>query len=356
MGLGLIFGAGLAGAAKGAGEAGEVSLHSMQDAEQRQELVKMQLQLEEQKDLRIQEAAHGYRMEEQGAAFTHEETMQANQQDFLGGEGQANRANALQLGQLQSSTTIRAAGIQAGAATADARIMANASMTNARLAAMGKSIQTLGDGRVVSIGLDPNTMTQSVTPLMDPSNPDKPLMGMKNLDQRTILLAQSFGQEGQRLMGMGQQEEAAKQFEMMRNILNGKDPSDAGMAHKVASPQSVNYLLKNPGTASQFDAQFGKGSAAQVMQMAQQTTTPATRSAAAPATPTAPAGSASGYPAAAPAAAPVSTAAPAVAPAAPAPPTAAPGSTLAQPGQLGSGTSQVGYQPAGLGLVNGNMY
>lgn len=338
--IGLILGGAVAGGAEGAGRAAVNSLASTQEAQQKEDLVKMQMQLEEQKDLRVMEAGHGYRMEEQGAQFAHEDTTQANQQKFLGGEGDKNRTNAMALGQLQSTTEIKAAGIHAGASLAAARISAGASMANARLAAMGKSITTLGDGRIVAVGMDSSGQKQVVTPLMDPADPSKPLMGMKNLDQRTILLAQSFGNEGTRLMGMGQQDEAQKQFEQMRNILMGKDPGDTG-THKVASSQSVDHLLKNPNSADQFDAQFGKGQAAMVIQQAkaQGTTTPATTTAPAGLQ----AGSPSGYPAAAPAA--------------PTPPTAPAGSTLAaEPGSLGSGTSTVGYKPAGLGLVNGNLY
>lgn len=337
--IGLILGGAVAGGAEGAGRAAVNSLASTQEAQQKEDLVKMQMQLEEQKDLRVMEAGHGYRMEEQGAQFAHEDTAQASQQKFMGGEGDKNRANSMDQAKLQSETQLKTTSMSVGGSLAAARISAGASMANARLAAMGKSITTLGDGRIVAIGMDPSGQKQIVTPMMDPADPSKPLMGMKNLDQRTILLAQSFGNEGTRLMGMGQQDEAAKSFEQMRNILQGKDPSAAAASQKVASAQSVDHLLKNPGLAAQYDAQFGQGSAAMVLQQskAQGTTTPATAPAGLQA------GSPSGYPAAAPAA--------------PTPPTAPAGSTLAAtPGALGSGTSGAGYQPAGLGLVNGNLY
>lgn len=339
--MGLILGAALAGGAEGAGKAAETSVASMQDAQQKLDLVKMQEQLEEQKDLRVQEAAHGFRMQEQGAQFAHEDVVQANQQKFLGSEGAANRANALALGQLQSNTEIKAAGIHAGAEIAATQISAAASQANARLMASAKNIQTLADGRIVAIGIDPTTMKQTVNPLMDPNDPNKPLMGMKNLDQRTILLAQGLMQSSVHKMQMGDQAGAAADQQAAQTVLTtGQLPPTMG---KTPSPQSIDYLVKNPSTAAQFDAQFGAGQASKVLSAAatQQSGTPATAQGATPGTPAY--GSPSGYPAAA-------------APAAPTAPVAPAGSTLIStpaPGQLGSGLA-LPNDPAGLVASNMN--
>ncbi|MFD1555758.1 hypothetical protein ACFSHT_08980 [Paraburkholderia silviterrae] len=344
--MSLILGAALAGGAEGAGKSANTGLQSMQEQEQKLDLVKLQEQLDTEKELRIAEQQHGFRTEEQGAQFTHESEMQSSQQTFLKGEGEANRSNAVTLGKLQVQGELGAASIHAGAELGAARLATQASMANARLMAAAKSIQTLGDGRIVAIGIDPGTLKQTVNPLMDPNDPNKPLMGMKNLDQRTVLLAQSLMSEGSRKIGMGDTAGAGQDFQAARQVLTtGQLPPTDG---KAPSMQSVQYLLDHPETAAQFDAQFGAGQASKALAAGGKTPGAAPDAS----------GQTVSNPFAPSAAAAVSTAATQPAPAAssaPAAPTAPAGSTITnvpQPGQLGSGLA-LGNDPTGL--ITGNM-
>lgn len=276
--LGLILGAGLAGGMAGAGQAGGAALHTEQENQDKQDLATVQSQLEEQKDLRIMEAAQVNTAANQQAGFAHEDTTQANAQQFQGGQGDLNRANNVTLTGMNNATSIQAATIGASAATTDATIMANASMANAQLAAANRSIQTLGDGRIVSIGRDPTSGQLTTQQLLDPTS-GKPMIGMKNLNQASVLLAQSLMQEAQHQASMGLNDEATKNYTLAQSVLQGKDIGAALNPAKMPTPQDIAALTRNgtptPLLQAQYDKKYGVGAAAAAVSAAQASAAPA---------------------------------------------------------------------------------
>lgn len=267
--LGLIMGAALAGGVAGAGGAAKDALAENQQFMQKGDLLKMQEELDMAKQMRIQEAQQNFQTNLQQQGFTHDENMQGQRLTFEGEQGDLNRSNQKDIAGMQTQAEIKAAGIHAGATVQAAQIGADASMHNAALMATSRTIQTLGDGRIVSIGIDPTTNTQVVRPLMDPSDPTKPLMGPKNLDQQHLLVAENLAKQGAAYAAQGMHDQASTLYQQANDILTGKmtfDQLNKGTPMQ-APDAAVDLLAKSPTpqNAAFFDQKYGVGASAKAL-------------------------------------------------------------------------------------------
>lgn len=260
MGLGLILGAAAAGGLQGGGDAGRTAVAANQEAQNKEDLVKMQEEMEAQKDMQIAALNQSYHVTNAQADYAHADLTQANEQKFQGAQGDANRASSQTIAGMQTGAEIQSAQIHAGAETQAAQIGADASMSNARLLANAHSVQTLGDGRIVATSYDPDTHKMTAVPLMDPSDPNKPLMGVKNIDQQHLLMATNLSKMAMEYQQMGLTDQATALMQQSNDVLSGKlSPQNVGQgANKVAPPAAVSWLTKNPtmDNANFFDQKY----------------------------------------------------------------------------------------------------
>jgi hypothetical protein len=150
--LGLILGSALAGAAAGGGDAAEKMGASMQDAQQKQDLVRMQAQLDEQKQMRIQEAEHNFQNQFQQNAFTQQDKTLDKTQDFTSGENQLNRESEEKRSAGNNATSLAVANISAGSAQTVEAMRAAAMKEVQQQSAKGFQIVQGADGRVCLCG------------------------------------------------------------------------------------------------------------------------------------------------------------------------------------------------------------
>lgn len=262
-GLGLIFGAALAGGLQGGGEAGRSAVAANQEAQNKEDLVKMQLQMEEEKDVKIAAINQDYHVQNTATDFANTTTAANAQRTFEGVQNNATRANAKDIAGMQTGAEIQAANIRVGGETAAAKIAADASMNNARLMAMAHSVQTLGDGRIVATSFDPDTHKMNVTPLMDPSDPSKPLMGVKNIDQQHLLMATNLSKMALEYESMGMHDQATSLMQQSNDVLSGKlAPQNVGQGvNKVAPPAATQWLTSKSNAtlanANAYDQKYG---------------------------------------------------------------------------------------------------
>lgn len=352
-GFGLILGATAAGGLQGGGEAGRTAVASMQEAQQKEDLVKMQEEMETQKDIQIAALNQGYHVQNTATDFANATTAANAQRIFEGGQGNLTRANAKEIAGMQTGAEIQSANIRVGGETAAAKIAADASMTNTRLMAMAHSVQTLGDGRIVATSFDPDTHKMNVTPLMDPSDPNKPLMGVKNIDQQHLLMAQNLSKMAMEYESMGLHDQATALMQQSNDVLSGKlAPQNVGQgANKVAPPAATQWLTTKANAtlanANAYDQKYGlpPGTGATLISQAGIALNTPTMPGAAPA-------SGSGYPAVAaagpggaayaPVQPPLPPSAGATPPVAPTKPAAGPAAAQATPVQMPTGTP-MGY-------------
>lgn len=263
MGLGLVLGAAAAGGLQGGGEAGRTAVATNQEAQNKEDLVKMQEEMEAQKDMQIAALNQSYHVTNTATDFANQTTAANAQRAFEGSQGDLNRSNTKDIAGMQTSAEIQSAQIHAGAETQAAQISADASMSNARLMAMAHSVQTLGDGRIVATSFDPTTHQMNVSPLMDPNDPTKPLMGVKNIDQQHLLMAQNLSKMAMEYQSMGMNDQAAQLMQQSNDVLSGKlSPQNVGQGmNKVAPPAATQWLTSKGNAtlanANAYDQKYG---------------------------------------------------------------------------------------------------
>lgn len=274
--IGLILGGALAGGLQGAGAAGVGAIHTQQEQEGKEDLVKLQTQLEEQKDLRIMEAKQGYDVTNQNSQFAHMDLSQANEQKFTGGENDKSRANAVTLTGMNNATTIRAAGISAGASLQGDIIRANSAKYAADLAANKQTMTADATGKMFLL----NERTGGTTPVLD-SQTGKQLTSAKDIPASVQLTAKSYMDQAHAALTMDPKDPTALALmDTARAMLGVQTPE---VPKSPPSDASVARLIAHPEMAGLYDAQYGKGQAAATLAAA------AAKKAATPAAPTTPA-------------------------------------------------------------------
>jgi hypothetical protein len=249
--LGLILGAALAGGVAGAGGAAKDALQSQQKFMQQDDLVHTQNELDTQKQLRIAEVNHGYRMDENTDLYAHQNAMQdktiaaqATEGDknrgVTTGEGDKNRANSLAMEQLRLSVEQSMASANRENALAIARMNTN-------------KVETDGTGAMWNtfVGDDGKTHTEPL------NGPDGQLHGAKNMDAATTAIIGALKSRADKL-AMSDPEAAARAEEQIVQIATAGSAAAVFGADKVKIPkqEALDYLAAHPDTVDQFAKQY----------------------------------------------------------------------------------------------------
>lgn len=254
--LGLILASALAGGAAGAGGAAEQMGQQMQKSQDQQDLVRLQSQLDEEKQMRLQEVRQNFERDMQGNLFQHQDTMQKNQQDFLGEQGDLNRASEEKRSAATNATSVQVANIHAGATTAAERMRIDAE--NGRLN-KPQIIQT-ENGPMM---LDPSSGKAS--PVTGPDG--KPVGGMKmtQIDQVAYQGAQKIMLDP--LSTDEQKQAAGAQIQSIANKYSAAGTQGGGSAKPAVVPtqKAIDTLKSDPSQKAQFDAKFGVGAADKIL-------------------------------------------------------------------------------------------
>lgn len=243
MDLGLILGAALAGGAEGAGGAAKDSMKSMQDTIQKQDLVKMQSDLDYQKQSALQQSQQNFLQGQQQNQFGHEDTTLEKTQGFQAGqtdkeiaaratEGSADRANRLSIAEAERSTQLSIASMSNGIAQQHLNMMRNAT-----------TVITDASGKMFYSQVNPAGGTPAVTPVINPIDGSQ-MQGPKNVDTVTTLVAQSLMAESKANETLDPAK-AADLARQARDIMTGRTkPGDIGL--KIPTGPDIDTLIKNP--------------------------------------------------------------------------------------------------------------
>lgn len=275
--LGLILGAALAGGVSGAGQAGKEALQSQQQFMEKQDLINQQEQLDEQKQLRIQEAHHQFLNTQQENLFAHEDTTQASQQAFQGGQGDANRANALDVTSAQGENAMAVEKVRAATEMAISQATQSTALQVARMAHLSQSIVSTGDGTMYNVGLgNDGKPTSTMLTQADGS----PLKGPKNMDASTGLFVKALMEQADLAKKNGDEAGADMATNRMSMLLQGASLKDVmGIsATDVPPSDALKALVDHPDKIGDFKAKYPKYYATMLTGAAQATgatTTPA---------------------------------------------------------------------------------
>jgi hypothetical protein len=251
--IGAILAGALAGAAQGGGEAAQRSLYSMQDAQQREDLVKMQNQLDEQKQMRILEAQQSFAKEQQGALFAHQDQSDEKQRTWQTGEKQLDRSSEEKRTGMSTAAQLEAARIHVGGTLAAERM---------RIAAQrsGEDKPVLVQTENGPILVNPKTGTGS--PITDTTT-GKPIgtMRMSELDKTAYASAIKTANND-----LANPEDKKAAMATARGIeakysSGGALPSTAPAVDFSKIPPGAITRLKQIGDKEVFDSKYGPGAA-----------------------------------------------------------------------------------------------
>ncbi|NUX58642.1 hypothetical protein [Paraburkholderia youngii] len=258
MGIGLILGAGLAGGAEGAGAAGRQALASQQEYQQKSDLVKMQVQLEQEKDMRIAALNHDYHTQDMAQENEYQVARDTAQRAFQTKENAADRASAEKRTGIEANATIQSAGIHASAERYAADKSAATAKYAADLTATAPTITSTADGHYVVSHRNLQTGQMDTSFLMADG---KPVQGPKNIDAgRVAVVNAAMGAAGN-FTRAGDFDTAKHMTDGALAVAAGGDPNTAfNNAMKVPiTPEILGAFKVNPaGAAAHFDDNVGK--------------------------------------------------------------------------------------------------
>lgn len=272
-GFGLILGAAAAGGMQGAGEAGKQSLQLAQEAQQKQDLVQLQAQLEMEKDKQIAAINHDYRTSENQQLFEHSDAQAAIQRSFDAEQKGYDRANTLGVVGAQGENAKAVENIAGGYRTDAAKIGAAAEDRRTD-AEKNKLTQFMGgDGLVWNY----NSQTGVMTPATDQATGHQ-AVGLRNVPQAVLEQVHTY-QEEQKTFGQTQPDRAIQAGDRITALLapympNGGAPRlDPSKFPPQLQAQLPMLLAKanDPQTLANFDAAAakygvgGQGTGAQVV-------------------------------------------------------------------------------------------
>lgn len=255
--LGMILGAALAGGAAGAGGAAKDSMKSMQDAQEKEDLVRLSSQLDEQKQMRLNEAQNNFQLTYQNNAFGHDESMQSQRQGFESGENKLQRASSEKIAANSNATSIRTAQISAGASMAAAQLAASVTRRGQDMQRGQHTLQTMQDGRVAVISYGGPGGESNTTFLKDPET-GKDLIGSKDISASTLAVGKSMIDEAtltlkDQAATPEDKQHAHEQLAAARAVIQGKDVP--GVPKMKATP-TKDMLDKLKGDPAKFSDQM----------------------------------------------------------------------------------------------------
>lgn len=259
-GLGLILGAGLAGGMQGLGEGATKSLQMSQEAQQKEDLVNLQAQLEMAKDERIAEINHGYRTQENQQIFEHSDTQADKQRAFDAEQAGFKRAGDLDVVHAQGTNSLAVADKEGGYRVQEANIAAASADRRTDAEKNRLSQFTGGDGLVWNY----NSSSGLLTPATDGKG--NQLVGLKNVPQAILEQVHSY-QEEQKTFGQTQPDRATAAGDAIKQLLAPYMPNGGAGPRIDPSkfpPQlqaQLPLLLQNPNdpqTLANFDAAAAK--------------------------------------------------------------------------------------------------
>jgi hypothetical protein len=253
LNLGLILGSALAGAAAGGGEAAEKMGASMQDAQQKQDLVRLQSQLDEQKQMRIQEAEHNFQNQFQQQGFAHADQTLDKTQQFQAGQTDKTLASEEKRSAANNATSLAVANISAGSAQTVEAMRVAAQKEISAQSAKGFQIIQDKDGGFMTV----DKVNGTTTPLLVNG---QQVIGAKNVDSATALAAAALLKADPTADPATQQANQEKAYKLL-----GIDPARVGKTGPVPSAKAIAALKSNPSTKAQFDATFGQGAADSIL-------------------------------------------------------------------------------------------
>lgn len=243
-GLGLIIGAGLAGGLEGGGVGTAASLKMTQEAQQKEDLVRLQGQIDLDKDRAIAALNNDYAMQRQTAQNTFqssENKLDRAQQTSIEGMREASAANVANIeGKYHVQASLGAASIGAAAT----RYAAN-------LAANKLEIQADAHGNYITF----NPSTGETKPLLVGG---QQLVGRVDLPQSTIAIATSMSNEALLKLKMDPDDAVAKAELATSRMLLGYNPP-ATQNWNTGDLTTLNQLLSQPNAnQAQIEANWNR--------------------------------------------------------------------------------------------------
>jgi hypothetical protein len=223
----------------------------------------MQSDLDEQKQLRIQEANHVFEGQQQQNLLTHEDTAQAALLAAQAKEGAANRAAQMDVTRANIQGNKDVEGMRSTAEQIVANIQATASKYAADLQANKLQVQQNAQGQFFLV----NSMTGASDVMRDPWG--QPMFGAKNVPENVALEARSlFEQAGALALTnpeLSAQKQAAAQAMLGITNTTGQPNANPADVQKLVGIAAQNQGAVPPQVMSYYDSHYGQGAAATVV-------------------------------------------------------------------------------------------
>jgi hypothetical protein len=239
MNFGLILGAAAAGGMEEGGEAGRKAVASNQEAQAKEDLVKMQLQMEEEKDVKIAAINQDYHVQNTATDYANTLAFEQNRQTFEGGQKAADRQNLKDITGMQGKSALDVAAAQGVNALAVAGVQASSAKYAADLAANKLTVTSGADGKYWLV----NNQTGATQQMKDPQG--NPIVGVKNLPENVLIAARGMLDQAAIILRMDKDDPAGISMRDSAFAMLGVLPqAPTGPVPKDLSDQFTDIMTK----------------------------------------------------------------------------------------------------------------